>query len=32
MSRLEEWVGVLAAITTVFLSVAIAILILDRGS
>jgi hypothetical protein len=32
MTRLEEWIGVLAATATIFLSVAIAVLILDRGS
>ena len=32
MTRLEEWLGVLAAATTVFLSVAIAVLVLARGS
>lgn len=30
--RLEDWVGVLAAVATILLSLAIAALILERGS
>jgi hypothetical protein len=32
MTRLEEWVGVFAASATIFLSIAIAVLVLTRGS
>jgi hypothetical protein len=32
MSRLEDWIAVLAATTTILLSLALAILVLHRGS
>jgi hypothetical protein len=32
LDRLEEWIGVVSALTTILLSLAIAALILERGS
>jgi CHASE1-domain containing sensor protein len=32
MTRLDDWIGVLAAVATILLSLAIAALVLERGS